>query len=89
MLALLWRFLLFIAALWFVKRTLALLFGAPKKPAQPEATKTNGSDANRMVRDPVCGMYLDPRLAIALKNKKDTLYFCSQECLQKFDANSK
>jgi YHS domain-containing protein len=88
MLALLWRFLMFIAALWFVQRALALVFGTPKTQACPEAPKTNVADTNRMVRDPVCGMYLDPRLAVALKNKKDTVYFCSQECLRKFDANS-
>ncbi len=88
MLALLWRFLLFIAALWFIQRALGLLFGTPRKQAPPGTTATNIPDTNKMVRDPICGMYLDPRLAVSLKNKKDTLYFCSQECRQKYTANS-
>jgi len=87
MLALLWRFLLFISALWFIQRILGFLFGARKKQAPPGTTATNTPDTNKMVRDPICGMYLDPRLAVSLKNKKDTLYFCSQECLKKFTAN--
>lgn len=88
MLALLWRLLLFVSALWFVQRTLGFLFGVPKKAQRQAPSAANGPDANKMVRDPVCGMYLDARLAVSLRHKKETLYFCSQECLQKFTANS-
>ncbi len=88
MLALLWRILLFISALWIVQRTLGFLLGTPKRQPRGEPPASGGTDANKMVRDPICGMYLDPRLAVSYRHKKETHYFCSQECLQKFIANS-
>ena len=87
MLALLWRFLLFISAIWFIQRALGFLFGSARKKAQPEPKAGNGPNTNRMVRDPICGMYLDPRLAVSVKNKSETVYFCSEECRRKFTAN--
>ena len=89
MFSLLWRFLLFLSALWFIQRTLGFFLGAPKKQPRREGTAADATDANnKMVRDPICGMYLDPRLAISHRHKKETVYFCSKECLQKFTANS-
>ena len=38
--------------------------------------------SQKMVRDPVCGTYIDPRLAVRLESGKDTLSFCSRECLE-------
>ena len=86
MFALIWRFLIFISALWFIQRALGFLFGAPKKQARTEPSAAGNPKANKMVRDPICGMYLDPRLAFSIIDKKDTLYFCSQECRQKYSA---
>ena len=37
-----------------------------------------------MVKDPVCGMYMDPRLAVTLKKNNGVFYFCSEECKNKF-----
>jgi YHS domain-containing protein len=87
MLALLWRFLLFISAIWFIQRALGVLFGSPRKEPRKEPKAANGSNAKKMVRDPVCGMYLDPCLAVSFKNKSETVYFCSEECRRKFTAN--
>ncbi len=88
MLALLWRILLFLSALWIVQRTLGFLLGAPRRQSHQQRAPADEPSANKMVRDPVCGMYLDPRLAISLKHKKEILYFCSRDCLQKFTTNS-
>jgi len=86
MFAFLWRMLLFISALWFVQRLLGALFGTAKRrpPAGDQAGKNQSS---RMVKDPVCGMYLDPRLAVSLEQKEKTSYFCSEECRKKYLAN--
>jgi uncharacterized protein len=86
MFAFLWRMLLFISALWFVQRLLGSLFGTAKRRpgARDQAAKTQSA---RMVKDPVCGMYLDPRLALALEQKQGTCYFCSEECRKKYLAN--
>lgn len=37
-----------------------------------------------LVRDPVCGASLDPQLALPLKDGRQTHFFCSEECRQKF-----
>ena len=37
-----------------------------------------------MVKDPVCGMYMDPRLAVKYEIKNGTFYFCSENCKKKF-----
>lgn len=38
------------------------------------------------VRDPICGMAIDPAQAFATRSLGDeTLYFCSQRCVQQFD----
>jgi len=83
MFAFLWRMLLFITALWFVQRLLGSLFGSVKKKPAARAQSAKSQSA-RMVKDPVCGMYLDPRLAISLERKEETCYFCSEECRQKY-----
>ncbi len=41
-----------------------------------------------MVRDPVCGMMIDPKSAFATRDHAgQTFYFCSQDCVDKFDAD--
>ncbi len=40
-----------------------------------------------MVKDPVCGMDIEPKAAFATRPfRGQTLYFCSEACVQKFDA---
>ena len=47
-------------------------------------TKSQRSAAT--VRDPVCGMTLDPAQAFATRTlDEQTFYFCSERCLQQFD----
>lgn len=41
-------------------------------------------DANDMVRDPVCGMYVSARDAVTLHRKGGTVYFCSEECRKRY-----
>jgi YHS domain-containing protein len=77
------RALLVISALWLVRRILGMLFGEPRKQAQPRREEKINS-SSKMVRDPVCGMYMDPRLALRLEDKKEIFYFCSEECRRKY-----
>jgi len=37
-----------------------------------------------MVKDPVCGMYMDSRLAVRLGNERKEFYFCSEDCKKKY-----
>ncbi len=77
------RALLVIFVLWIARRVLGMLFGEPRKRPGSEGNQMAGA-GNKMVRDPVCGMYLDPRLGVRLEQKKETLYFCSDECRRKY-----
>jgi uncharacterized protein len=49
------------------------------------------SDAvsRRLVRDPVCGMHLTEGLAVTVRQGGEVLYFCSEECREKFVGTSK
>jgi uncharacterized protein len=79
------RILLFIVGFWFVQRFLGLLLGGARRQSRPpEPPSSRGEESNRMVKDPVCGMYLDSRLAIQASGKEGILYFCSRECRDKF-----
>jgi YHS domain-containing protein len=55
-----------------------------------QASKTSGSRKseqqaeNTMVKDPICGMYMDSRLAIRLDDTSEAVYFCSEECKNKY-----
>ena len=41
-----------------------------------------------MVKDPVCGMLIEPESAFATREHAgQVFYFCSQECVDKFDAD--
>jgi YHS domain-containing protein len=80
MVGILLRILLVALALWLVRRALAI-FQAPKAAgSRKSAEKTD----NTMVKDPICGMYMDARLAIRLDNSNEPIYFCSEECRNKF-----
>lgn len=40
------------------------------------------------VKDPVCGMEIEPEKAFAKREHAgQTFYFCSQDCVNKFDAD--
>ena len=56
-----------------------------KRRAFLDVKKRGGDD---MVKDPVCGMDVDPPKAAAQsQHNGETYYFCSQGCKQKFDQN--
>jgi uncharacterized protein len=87
--ALLLRVLAFIATLWFIQR----LFrpGNRRNPRAPGSGTSEGrpQQQKEMVKDPVCGMYMDPRLAIRQEEKGELLFFCSEECRQRYLAARK
>jgi YHS domain-containing protein len=40
--------------------------------------------ARKLVRDPVCGMHLAENLALVERSGGHTVYFCSEECRNRF-----
>ena len=79
--SLFFRLLALILILWLLRRFLGSILGSPK---QPEATAPPEGVSNNMVKDPVCGMYMDSRLAVRLENRRATFYFCSEDCKNKY-----
>ena len=56
-----------------------------KKKTEKEAEKRKKRmESGEMVKDPVCGTYVEKDSAITVKNGDQTLYFCSYECRQKY-----
>jgi YHS domain-containing protein len=81
MTSLLFRFLFFILILWLMRRVLGSLLGLRKRT---ESGKNAAMPTNSMVKDPVCGMYIDSRLAIRIESRKEEFYFCSEECKSRY-----
>ena len=50
------------------------------REAQPRSAKAGGA----LVRDPVCGTYVEPSRAFSTRAGRTTHYFCSRECQQSF-----
>ena len=54
-------------------------------PGMP-APKSGGAAATATVKDPVCGMDIDPKDAVGkVEFQGRTYYFCSDECKTKFE----
>ena len=86
--ALLTRLLIFISALWIVRRVLGAIFGGLRANQAGPRKAASGDASQKMVKDPVCGMYMDPRLALHLENRDGSFFFCSDECRRRFLAGS-
>ena len=87
MLAILTRLFVMLCAVWFVRRWLrALLRGGPRSKTPDTSSGETSQTTSKMVKDPICGMYMDPRLALRLEGNGGAFYFCSDECRQKFTA---
>lgn len=56
-----------------------------KKKAEKDAEKKKKrTESGEMVKDPVCGTYVEKDSAITVRNGEQTLYFCSYECRKKY-----
>ncbi len=81
MLSFLLRILLVVLILVLLRYFMVALKGSSKKAG----SKGNSArSANQMVKDPVCGMYMDSRLAVRLEESEKAFYFCSEECKKKY-----
>jgi uncharacterized protein len=85
MLSMLFRILGLVLMTWVFRRVLNFFLGASKSN---QAKDNSTGNSKHMVKDPVCGMYMDCRLAVRLDKKSEEFYFCSEECKQKFLKNA-
>jgi YHS domain-containing protein len=45
----------------------------------------SGSGGSRMIKDPVCGVFVDLQISISSKHMGQNFYFCSPACKENFD----
>lgn len=68
--------ILIIRAIWSLVASIA---SGASEPKQGRRTRSM-----QLVRDPVCGTYIQQSRALEVHTRGKTHYFCSEECRQKF-----
>jgi YHS domain-containing protein len=84
------RVVLYLLVLFFlltVLRGLRIFFRAvfPKGVPRPGGSRPPALEGE-MVRDPVCGTWLDRRLAVAARRGGETVSVCSDDCRRRLEA---
>ena len=79
------RILVLAFIVWLIRYLLTTIQGLGK--ARPQ--KSPAEEIGVMVKDPVCGMYVDSRLAIRLDGQDKPVYFCSDKCRSKYLSSDK
>jgi hypothetical protein len=78
------RLALFLFALFLfltVLRGLRIFFAVVFRPQGPSvAARQGGTREAEMVRDPVCGTWIDRGLALVARNGDEFVHVCSEEC---------
>jgi uncharacterized protein len=79
------KILLPIILLIFMIDLIRRLFAAFSKISRKsESQDKSNNTPNPMVKDPICGMYMDSRLAVRIDGRRKVVYFCSEECKDKY-----
>jgi hypothetical protein len=88
------RLVLFVLVLFFlltILRGLRIFFRAVFPGGVPRPGSAGGGTRppaleGEMVRDPVCGTWLDRRLAVAARRGAETVPVCSEDCRRRLEA---
>ena len=77
-----------IRAIWRLLQGIKI--GMSVRTAEPRGSGQSGPPAHgvQMVKDPVCGTYVVPERALSVNVGRDTVYFCSAACRDKFRART-
>ena len=82
--------LIFIVLLFFLLvRILKTLFPSLFSRGSHLPPERERGAINEMVQDPHCGMFVARKDAYASQGGEEVLYFCSEECYQKYLSNKK
>jgi len=66
-----------------LRRLLNSMGGAASNPSQPTNVPSDAV-SRKLVRDPVCGMHLAEGIALVERPGSEPVFFCSEECRNKF-----
>lgn len=84
------RILLFVFVLFLlltVLRGLRIFFQAVfRSPGAARPAGRGGTLEAEMVRDPVCGTWIDRKLALTARRDDETIWVCSEACLRRLEA---
>lgn len=77
---------------WILNQVFRGLFGSPGGRIHSSRSGAVGGGNERAIhgktaRDPVCGMFVSTEVSHQLTRGKETLHFCSRECLERYQAN--
>ncbi len=75
-------FLIFLIIVLYLFYLLFLKPSYKTKKTRREGSPSPG--VKRLVKDPVCGVYIQEDMAVKLYYKGQTYYFCSKECRDEF-----
>ena len=78
---------------WIVSRIMQQILGGRRNPqaGQRSAPRQNARRVlhGETARDPVCGMFVSTEVSHQLQRGGETLHFCSQECLDRFQSEAR
>jgi len=85
------KLLLYVLVLFFlltVLRGFRIFFRAvfPKAEGPPRTRPEPARLDGEMIRDPVCGTWLDRRLALPARRGAETVSVCSEDCRRRLEA---
>ena len=70
-----------------VLRGLRIFFAAVlRSQGRPGAARQGGTREAEMVRDPVCGTWIDRGIAVLVRKGAETVPVCSEECRRRLEA---
>ena len=79
------RLLILAGLIFLLFRMVRSLFTPSRPRRQPSQTGPRENAAiSDMVQDPHCGVYVSKSEAVPVRTRDGTLYFCSEECRNKY-----
>lgn len=80
-----WRLLIILLILTVLRWALGYIFDSGSRKVRTRARSQVQKSSKRMVKDPQCGMYLAPELALEMRYPNgNSVYFCSKECQENY-----
>ena len=81
-----------IGVVWTIIRTVQSILGRSKHGFSGARNSKSRRQAEAVrgqtVRDPVCGMFVSTEVSHRLVRGKETLHFCSRDCLERYEKES-
>ena len=84
LIAILAAFLLLRSLLTPVVQALVALLAPAQPPAREPAPQTPPGRSSELKKDPVCGTFVAPELAVKEKFKGEIVHFCSAKCRDEY-----